>query len=49
MEVCRALGLAARFVSGYQQGDPNQKEQDLHAWAEVYLLLVGEDMTPRMV
>jgi len=25
----------ARFVSGYQQGDPNQKE--LHAWAEVYL------------
>lgn len=37
MEACRALGLAARFVSGYQEGDPNQEERDLHAWAEVYL------------
>ena len=37
MEACRALGLAARFISGYQEGDPNQKEQDLHAWVEVYL------------
>lgn len=37
MEACRAVGLAARFVSGYQEGDPNQKKQDLHAWAEVYL------------
>jgi len=35
MEACRALGLAARFVSGYQEGDPNQEERD--AWAEVYL------------
>lgn len=37
MEACRALGLAARFVSGYQEGDPNQDKGDLHAWAEVYL------------
>lgn len=37
MEVCRAVGLAARFVSGYQEGDPDSKERDLHAWAEVYL------------
>ena len=37
MEVCRAIGLAARFVSGYQEGDPDQQERDLHAWAEVYL------------
>ncbi|MCL1473836.1 transglutaminase family protein [Argonema antarcticum] len=37
MEVCRAVGLAARFVSGYQQGDPDQQKRDLHAWAEVYL------------
>jgi transglutaminase-like putative cysteine protease len=37
LEVCRAMGLAARFVSGYQEGDPNQEERDLHAWAEVYL------------
>ena len=37
MEVCRAVGLAARFVSGYQEGDPDSKERDLHAWVEVYL------------
>ena len=37
MEACRAIGLAARFVSGYQEGDPNQEQRDLHAWAEVYL------------
>ena len=37
MEVCRSIGLAARFVSGYQEGDPDQQERDLHAWAEVYL------------
>ena len=39
--VCRAVGLAARFVSGYQEGDPNkgpeQSVHDLHAWAEVYI------------
>lgn len=37
MEVCRAVGLAARFVSGYQEGDPDSTEYHLHAWAEVYL------------
>jgi transglutaminase-like putative cysteine protease len=37
MEVCRAVGLATRFVSGYQEGDPDQDERHLHAWAEVYL------------
>jgi transglutaminase-like putative cysteine protease len=36
MAVCRAVGLAARFVSGYEAGDPAY-EQMLHAWAEVYL------------
>ncbi|MBD2092264.1 transglutaminase family protein [Microcoleus sp. FACHB-1515] len=42
-EVCRAINLAARFVSGYQEGDPDQTDgfassgRDLHAWAEVYL------------
>ncbi|MBE9179010.1 transglutaminase family protein [Oculatella sp. LEGE 06141] len=37
MEACRAMGLAARFVSGYQEGDPDSDNRDLHAWAEVYL------------
>lgn len=33
---CRSIGLAARFVSGYLYGNVLQ-ENDLHAWAEVYL------------
>lgn len=42
MDACRAVGLAARFVSGYQQGDLEQPRDeaarhDLHAWAEVYM------------
>jgi transglutaminase-like putative cysteine protease len=37
VEVCRAVGLAARFVSGYQEGDPDQSDRHLHAWAEVYM------------
>lgn len=38
MAVCRAVGLAARFVSGYQEGDlESDVPNDLHAWAEVYI------------
>ena len=37
MDVCRAVGIAARFVSGYQEGDDQQQSRDLHAWVEVYL------------
>lgn len=38
IDACRSVGLAARFVSGYQEGDPDQKlPRDLHAWAEVYV------------
>ncbi len=37
IEVCRAIGLAARFVSGYQEGDPDSHDRHLHAWVEVYL------------
>ena len=37
MDACRALGLGARFVSGYQEGDPDQERRHLHAWAEVYM------------
>jgi len=34
---CRNVGLAARFVSGYQEGDAGMKHPHLHAWAEVYI------------
>lgn len=37
VEVCRAIALPARFVSGYQQGDLDRDDRQLHAWAEVYL------------
>jgi transglutaminase-like putative cysteine protease len=36
MACCRALGIAARFASGYLFGSPTHAH-DLHAWAEVYL------------
>jgi transglutaminase-like putative cysteine protease len=37
IDVCRAAGLAARFVSGYQYSDDEKGTRDLHAWAEVYI------------
>jgi transglutaminase-like putative cysteine protease len=37
MTACRAVGLACRFISGYQEGDPNTLDRQLHAWVEVYL------------
>ena len=37
VDICRAVGIPARFVSGYQEGDPVQDERDLHAWAEAYI------------
>ena len=37
MECCRSQGLAARFVSGYQEGDKDTARRYMHAWAEVYL------------
>ncbi|MBI2826532.1 MAG: transglutaminase family protein [Planctomycetia bacterium] len=36
-EACRAVGIAARFVSGYQQDDAGDQLPQLHAWSEVYL------------
>lgn len=41
MEVCRAVGMAARFVTGYEMGDTDGSERDLHAWAEVYVKGAG--------
>ncbi len=37
LEVCRIVGLAGRFVSGYFGGEPANEERQLHAWAEEYL------------
>jgi transglutaminase-like putative cysteine protease len=37
MAACRTWSIPARFVSGCHEGDPEQVEGELHAWAEVYL------------
>ena len=37
MEACRAVGIAARFVSGYRENEMMGDERQLHAWAEVYI------------
>ncbi len=37
IEACRSVGLAARFVSGYQAALDDDGDRHLHAWAEVYL------------
>lgn len=34
---CRAMGMAARFVSGYECGAASMEHAYLHAWGEVYL------------
>ena len=40
IDACRCVGLAARFVSGYQEG-LGADQRELHAWAEVYLPSAG--------
>jgi len=37
IDICRSVGVAARFVSGYCLGDDAANSGDMHAWAEVYL------------
>ena len=37
MDCCRAAGIAARFVSGYQEQGMSADSRFMHAWAEVYL------------
>src|SRR6476660_5124066 len=37
IDICRSVGLAARFVSGYHEGDLDPEKGYLHAWAEAYL------------
>ena len=37
MDLCRSVGLASRFVSGYAEAGQRGVRRELHAWAEVYL------------
>jgi transglutaminase-like putative cysteine protease len=37
IDACRCVGVAARFVSGYQDAYRSMGKRDLHAWAEVYI------------
>jgi transglutaminase-like putative cysteine protease len=37
MEICRFMGLAARFVSGYMYSAEIEGRMSMHGWAEVYL------------
>lgn len=39
MEICRTAGLAARFISGYSEDNPDLaiEKQEMHSWVEVYL------------
>ncbi len=36
-EICRAQGIAARFVSGYERASAEEGQAYMHAWAEVYI------------
>jgi transglutaminase-like putative cysteine protease len=40
-DVCRVMGIAARFVSGYECTSATSQESYMHAWAEVYLPGIG--------
>jgi transglutaminase-like putative cysteine protease len=40
-DVCRVMGIAARFVSGYECASAGQQDSYMHAWAEVYLPGIG--------
>jgi len=40
-DACRVMGIAARFVSGYECASANRQDSYMHAWAEVYLPGIG--------
>jgi transglutaminase-like putative cysteine protease len=40
-DVCRVMGIAARFVSGYECASAGRQDSYMHAWAEVYLPIIG--------
>jgi transglutaminase-like putative cysteine protease len=37
IDVCRAVGIAARFVSGYRRYGRDPAKRYMHAWPEVFL------------
>ncbi|MDY6939143.1 MAG: transglutaminase family protein [Cyanobacteriota bacterium] len=37
VEVCRSIGLAARFVTGYRESHSANENPEVSAWAEIYL------------
>lgn len=37
IDACRAMGVPARFVSGYELNVSSDQDHHLHAWAEVFL------------
>ncbi len=40
-DCCRVMGIAARFVSGYECASAGRLDSYMHAWAEVYLPGIG--------
>ena len=40
-DACRVMGIAARFVSGYELASASSQDPYMHAWAEVYLPGIG--------
>jgi transglutaminase-like putative cysteine protease len=40
-DACRVMGIAARFVSGYECASAGNTAPYMHAWAEVYLPAIG--------
>jgi transglutaminase-like putative cysteine protease len=40
-DACRVMGIAARFVSGYECASASSQDPYMHAWAEVYLPGIG--------
>jgi transglutaminase-like putative cysteine protease len=40
-DACRVMGIAARFVSGYECTSASSRDSYMHAWAEVYLPGIG--------
>jgi transglutaminase-like putative cysteine protease len=40
-DACRVMGIGARFVSGYECASADRQDSYMHAWAEVYLPVIG--------